>query len=388
MDDFWDSINRELDCSIEDFNKVIGAKPSKSKNNRLLHDHMFLTNLLDIMMYDSSKVHDLDFTKFNSSVYLFTFGRDMRGLGEACAPAIQAYKNAQFFDYNRDCYKRLSRKFAQEIVLEFLKEFVPDGVEFYNKIFDDGKFIINSACLYEENALGLSFPIQTINKYFLILSDDVNSLEMCEALIHEFIHLYCARFLSVYNSKANDFLYYSYFVESATLFAELKFFDYVLEHQLDEDFVFHRNNIDFKLLQYYKELVYAEYMRARGNTFKYNNNSFYEVIGKNTDCKIDRNIAFFEYNKKDKRNAIVDASALPYALSSLEAYRMLERERNGEKSDQIIKDFLIGLQYADSFRDLIGTDYNYKFLEEEISSHMKVLAKRSPIDGYRVEKYK
>ena len=68
MDDFWDSINRELDCPIEDFNKVIGAKPSKSKNNRLLHDHMFLTNLLDIMMYDSSKVHDLDFTKFNSSV--------------------------------------------------------------------------------------------------------------------------------------------------------------------------------------------------------------------------------------------------------------------------------------------------------------------------------
>ena len=129
-------------------------------------------------------------------------------------------------------------------------------------------------------------------------------------------------------------------------------------------------------------------MRARGNTFKYNNNSFYEVIGKNTDCKIDRNIAFFEYNKKDKRNAIVDASALPYALSSLEAYRMLERERNGEKSDQIIKDFLIGLQYADSFRDLIGPDYNYKFLEEEISSHMKLLAKRSPIDGYRVEKYK
>ena len=46
------------------------------------------------------------------------------------------------------------------------------------------------------------------------------------------------------------------------------------------------------------------------------------------------------------------------------------------------------LQYADSFRDLIGPDYNYKFLEEEISSHMKVLAKRSPIDDYRVEKYK
>ena len=85
VDDFWDSINRELDCSIEYFNKVIGVKPSKSKNNRLLHDHMFLTNLLDIMMYDSSKVHDLDFTKFNSSVYLFTFGRDMRGLAESCA---------------------------------------------------------------------------------------------------------------------------------------------------------------------------------------------------------------------------------------------------------------------------------------------------------------
>ena len=217
----------------------------------------------------------------------------------------------------------------------------------------------------------------------MVINDDyVNDIYLMETVIHELVHVYSNMFLCDYRFKGLDNLNNGFFGETLSLYAELSFYEFLVKKNIfGDDLLFHRNLIDFSILKYFKTINYIAKISVRENTTIITDNSDYEVKGKSI-LLVDKNKPFFEYSRDYKKGNLLD---FRYAMSSIDAFKLLERELSGEDTKRMINDYLLGFQVEDQMEIFLSQYHSLDFMYNSIDKRIKELSLKYPIPGYKVK---
>ena len=105
----------------------------------------------------------------------------------------------------------------------------------------------------------------------------------------------------------------------------------------------------------------------------------YSVTNANGDesklkLMIDDGVPFYQYHEELKEGSTIDYN---YGLATLDAYKLLRRELNGENPHKLINEYLLSLN-KDMLSETLDK-YNLDYMNEVISGRLKEIKRRYPL---------
>lgn len=372
-------IKADLTNLVERFNRlVLSSKRTKSFNKNILEDYLFLYALLDVFRIDDLKLEEIPLYDYLDTYLPAKVSREIAIVREYCEPAVQAYKDAGFSYLRKNSKKTFSNLEGQTMAKDFLSKFCPECLDFYDEMWDKNNFLVAKEMVNSEQADGLAFMMPKLDEYRLFIeSGQITTVDLLDALIHEFIHLYSVKFLTDYRWEAKHNLKHGYFLEAPTIFTEFCLYDYLCKHGYGDEIVLEANGNDYVHLHSIRDMVYLDEMRKRGNKIEFRTDPI-TIDGEDTDCEINRGIKDFEFIKGKNQ---VENCFLEYSISTLAAYQMLEQYRAGDRPSKVLHELLLKQQYSRDIDSVLSKDYNYDFIKNEVEGRMKVLKRLYPHDS-------
>ena len=356
-----------LQSDVEKLNRRY-VLSSKSIKRRIVNDYEYAYELaeqldikLDIPKY---KVEINDSTLFSNQVAEYIF--DMESIADV---VIGMFKSMDFYNFKRLGNYRISKKETEELMKSFLDYFLSDLYYIYLDLLKDDRVYITDL----GTNLGESFFLNSLHSYYMSLSENnKNPILMMETIIHELVHIYSFIFLSNYRYKGIDNLNNGFFGETLSLYSELSLYEFLKgTHVFGDGLELQRNSVDFNLLCYFKTVKYLAEMMKRPGAVPTTNNCDYEIFGDNL-LDIEPADTIYYYHPSYSKGSILDCR---YAMSSIDAFKLLEREKNGEDPGKLMREYLIDFQdeaqmgkFLDSYIDL---DFMYHTIEDRNMSLKK-----------------
>lgn len=358
----------KLHSDIAKLNRLY-VPASVSMKRRIVNDYEYAYSLaeelginLDIPKYKVSiKEPELFFNQVDTYIY------DMEHIADI---VIGMFKQMNFCFFKRYHNEYVSKRDMELLMKEFLDYFLSDLYYIYRDLIKDDRLVVTNL----GSNLGESFFLNQLDSYYFALSDkNRNSMLMFETIVHELVHIYSFMFMKNYRYKGIDNLNNGFFGETLSLYSELSLYEFLKSKGIFGDGIdFQRNLVDYYILCYFKTVKYLGEMARRPDTSLSTNNVDYEVFGNNR-LIVDDDLGMFSYPESYSKGSILDCR---YAMSSIDAFRLLEREKNGEYPSKLINEYLIGCQYENQMDTFLSEYIDLDFMYETIDSRNKALQKK------------
>ena len=163
-------------------------------------------------------------------------------------------------------------------------------------------------------------------------------------------------FLKNYRYRGIENLNNGFFGETLSLYSELSLYEFLKSKNVfGSGLEFQRNLIDYYVLCYFKTVKYLSEMSRREDAYMFSDNVGYEIKGNNR-LIVDNDLGIFHYPASYSEGNLLDCR---YAMSSIEAFKLMEREKNGESPKDLINEYLLSFQddyqmisFLDNYIDL------------------------------------
>ncbi|MCH5167059.1 MAG: hypothetical protein J1F35_04115 [Erysipelotrichales bacterium] len=281
---------------------------------------------------------------------------------------IDMFKETNFFLARNAGAINFSKKDLDDISKEFLLGFSADAYKLYEdlirekRVFDfEKKYLAGEAYILTESNLA-----------FIGKNDHelANTLFPLATMVHELMHIYVEFFLKNYRYTATFNSMDGFYAETIPMYSELEFYKFLVNNHLCGDSKhFNANYNDYIRLSYYKRIKYIVEMARRDDANVTFFDAKYEISG-NTSLEIETNNPVFTYSSNYEKGSL---NPFVYAMSLLDAYKLLEQSDNGDKN--IINNYLISLQDPDKLEKDIINGYDLSFMRDDIKRHCDEIIK-------------
>lgn len=350
---------------------------SMSQARKVVYDFSFLSMLIETAgvkkLYPSVDFKSLD----DGENIVYTMEDNLEQIERLANRVLKMFKKMDFYCYFNSGYTSLSVKDKTDILYSFLDEFLPELLKMYKKMYEDNHIFLSDL----GDNLGQSYVLQAIDSYYVAINvNQENDLNNLETIVHELLHVYSMHFLRNYDWKKTQRLLNGLSSETIPLYGELAFFDYLVRNNiLKEDAYFHRNLLDYNILEFFKIIKFFCYFaRKDKDNFHFPGGLTYEYKGEGK-LSLFEGIPFMNFDNSSLRKS--ELVNFAYGIGSVEAYNLFRIEKNGLTPKEIIDSFLIRQGDNDHLkRDIFNTDLS--FMSKEIQKHQLVLENIRPIPGY------
>lgn len=355
---------------------------SKSKRKLLGDDYSFLDNLFISLGFPSP-----EYPKMYCNVicpYVSLLVNNIEELGTLSSEYIELLKQANYYCYMRMPNIKISRKEQDEIITEFFIHHLKEGLKIYNELKDSGHiFCIECP---EEALDGMAIPLQSIDEYFIeLFYNGYNSILRMESVIHEVIHIYCAKFLKDYPSSAYQKFINGLFPETPNMLFEIMFYHFLKDHHIYfDEALLHRNYIDGFNLKCLKVINYLNEISKSHEIFI--SASEYQVYGKNRRFTKDKGIPFFQYHTENFVSG--ETKDTQYGIGIISGTELYYQTLLQEDVKRVVDTFLINQQHANDYSLLDSMSCNKDFFLKENQERMSLLLKKYPLPGYNINQMK
>lgn len=354
-----------LHSDIEELSKRY-LTASKSIKRRIINDFEYADSLaerLDIkLQIPNYKVSYKDFGLYMNQVDECLM--DFEGMADVI---IGMFKEMDFYSFYQISHEYMSKHDQELLMSEFLDYFLKDLFSIYQSLIKDDRVIIGDL----GSNLGESFFLNQINSHYIVLSPNNKSgYIMLETIIHELCHIYSAIFMKNYRYSGQYNLDNGFFGETISLYSELSLYEFLKKKcAIGVGGDLQRNLVDYYILTYFKTIKYLCEMAKRVDTSFRSNNVEYWVDGNNR-LIVDNDTGMYSYPEFYSNGSLLDVR---YALSTIEAFNLLERERNGENPKKIINEFLISCQNDSQLDDFLDSYIDLDFMFNTIKDRNVLL---------------
>lgn len=351
---------------------------NKTQRKRIIFDFDFASSMEEALKCDF-KIPDYSTSSEDPSLFMNQVIDYIYELEQIAEYVIEMYKRMGFYNYQRSCFRTLSKENAETILKEFLEYFFRDLLKLYEDLVKNNRVDIADL---GPNA-GESYLFNMLKSYYILINGNYyNHLFLLETIIHELMHIYSNMFLQNYRHYGLQNLNNGFFGEALSMYAELSLFEFLKRRKLfGEELLLHRNMLDFAILRYFKTINYVAKMYERADTDFYSDNSSYRITGK-IGLQQDQGVPFFEYPSADyAKGNLLD---FKYALGGIEAFNFLRREQAGEDIKRMIDTYLLGFQFEDQMDKYLEEYHDLDFMYANINERTQELKKRYPIPGYDI----
>ncbi len=351
---------------------------SISMARRTIYDYSFLKSLISTLGIKDLSV-DVDFLALDDGEHIiYTIEDYLEELEKIATRVLKMYRKMDFYCYCYNGYESLSAKDRIDILYGFMDEFLPELLSMYKKMYSEDKIFLGDL----GDNLGESYCLPNIDSYYVALNinqkSDINNLE---TIIHEMLHVYAMRFLRNYDWHKTQSLLNRLSSETIPLYGELAFSDYLVRNNvLKESTYFHRNNLDYDLLEFFKIIkFFCCLARKDKDNFHFPGGLSYEYKGE-LACPLYQGVPFMEFRRELlKKGELINFA---YGIGSIEAYRLLQLERRGASPKEIIDNFLVEQGEPDHLeKSVFNADLS--FMSQEIKKRQLILENIRPIPGFR-----
>ena len=341
----------------------------KSIRRRLVYDYEFAYELgerlgttLDIPKYPVNIKEDtLFYNQVNDYLY------EMESIADI---VIGMFREMDFQFFRRLNHIYLSKSELEKLMEEFLEYFLQDLLYIYKDLVKDDRVVLNNL----GTDLGEAFSLNSLGSYYICVSENnKNGLLLFETIVHELVHIYSGMFMRNYRFTGLANLYDGFFGEALSLYSEMSLYEFLKSKKIFDDGIdLQRNVVDYYILTYFKTVKYLGEMSRRDDTGFLTNNVDYEITGNNR-LIVDGDVGIFSYPEFYSKGSLMDCR---YAMSSIEAFRLLEREKNGEDPKKLMNEFLIGCQYENQMDTFLNGYIDLDFMYETLNKRNLELKKK------------
>lgn len=355
----------------------IGRNMSISQAKRVVYDFGFLSSLIEAAEIDKLFINGNFKDADDLENIVYSMENHLEEVERLANRVLKMFRSIDFYCYYDSGYQSLKPKHKIDVLFSFLDEFFPELLMMYKDMRESNHIFIADL----DDDLGQSYSLQSIDSYYVAIHyDQDNDITNLETLIHEMLHVYSMHFLRNYGWKKTQKLLNAFSGETIPLYGELAFFDYLVRNNIiKESAYFHRNELDYNILYFFKVIKYFCYLaRIDKDQFYFPDGLTYEYRGKKT-IKIYDGVPFMGFDNEDlKKSGLVNFA---YGIGSIEAYNLLKQHRRGAKPKEIIDNFLISQDDPDHMeKSIFNSDLS--FMRDEIKHHQLVLEGIRPIPGY------
>lgn len=325
---------------------------SSSMRRRLINDYEYADSLaetLGIKLHiPKYRVNIKDEDLFLNQVDTYLY--DMEYISDT---VIKMFRDMDFYSFKRLNNEYISKSDIELLMKEFLDYFLKDLYDIYLDLIRDDRIIVANL----GDNLGEAFFLNSLDSYYLALgTNNKNPLLLFETLVHELVHIYSYMFLKNYRYRGIENLNNGFFGETLSLYSELSLYEFLKSKNIfGSGLEFQRNLIDYYVLCYFKTVKYLSEMSRREDAYMFSDNVGYEIKGNNR-LIVDDDLGIFHYPASYSEGNLLDCR---YAMSSIEAFKLMEREKNGESPKDLINEYLLSFQddyqmisFLDNYIDL------------------------------------
>lgn len=344
---------------------------SKSMKKRIEYDFDYLKDIaetLDTKIYVPN--YDL---KIDDSIFMRQVEYYIDDLEYLAEIIINLFKYIDFYYYERLSYIDFSKKDLEDLLSEFLEYFSKDLFNIYKELLSDGR--IDFSVLNQ--ASGESFFLNHIDSYYMIFNPKVKSkLFLLETIIHELCHIYSNRFLKNYRYNATKNIQEGFFGETVSLYSEMSLYEFLKRKNINNDGLnFNRNCVDYLILHYFKTINYIAKVSVRDDIELFTDNVIYRAVGNNS-LDIEEAGSIYEYTDRFYNGYLQD---FRYAVSTIDAFSLLQREESGEDVGRMINSYLISFQNDRMMDEFLEREHDVGYMFSKIKDRNMESRKKYPI---------
>lgn len=356
---------------------AIYTKASKSMRQRIQCDFDYVSNLGDVLDIELD-VPDYKVNLQDPNIFFRQINAYLYPMEELAEYVIEMFKCIDFYWYQRMCYRSLKDGEFSSLLKDFLEYFFKDLIDIYNYLVEhDHVFSVDL-----RGVSGESFLFNQIESYYIALCDSASDIYMMETIVHELMHIYANMFLCNYRSAGLANLQNGFFGETLSLYAEVSLYEFLRKRGVcGDELLLGRNWSDYAILDYFKTVNYVAKIANREEITLETDNVDYTVMGKNK-LRLDVGVPFFCYSDSFSKGKLLN---FRYAMSSIDAFSFLKREKEGDNIKKMINDYLIKFQSDSMMDEFLSEFHDLTFMHQEINNRVQELKLKYPVPGYEVK---
>lgn len=171
----------------------------------------------------------------------------------------------QFFHERRRNKVKLKRNEGIELVEDFLNEQSPKAYKLFSNMLKDSRILFTD--YISDEVEGKCYNISRLNKNYLIISGEKDTLQILSLMMHEFGHAYESQLLNNKNFEQRNGIYKTFLHETASFYFELSFYNYLKRNKIYPiENYFMREHFFHYLLQHFLEEYYITHANLEAGT--------------------------------------------------------------------------------------------------------------------------